>query len=519
VDVAGVEEDSRRVERGTLFVARAGTKADGRHYVEDAIARGASAVLTEDAELAREVGASGRAVGIVTSNAARAGALLAHARAGSPARDLVCFGVTGTNGKTTVSSLVYQLVRALRVQGNSLGCGLVGTVAIDDGAGLRTASMTTPPAGELAMGLAKMRGAGYRAMSMEVSSHALHQHRADAIEFGVAAFTNLTGDHLDYHGTMEQYAQAKARLFELVAPGGVAIVNVLSGNAWHETMLAACARRGVRALRVGASFEQSQLAGLDASMLVHGQSLAGLDATIVGPGGGSRVGPVRIRVPLIGTYNAINVLQAVLAAHAIGVACGIESGLAWQKVLAEVPTLQAPPGRLERVSAMDAPFGVFVDYAHSDDSLRNVLSAARACMGGQGRLWCVFGCGGDRDRTKRPRMGRAAAELADCVVVTSDNPRTEEPERIIDEVMVGAGGARGAQSVVREASRARAIAMAIAGARAGDVVVIAGKGHETYQILPDGKGGTLRTDFDDRVVARAALSTRRESAAMLGAMA
>jgi UDP-N-acetylmuramyl-tripeptide synthetase len=502
-EVSCVVEDSRAVVPGALFVARSGTKTDGAKFVRDAIAGGAVAVLTADAGLAREVSAGGRAAGVLTSNAARAGALLAHAMQGNPGRELRAFGVTGTNGKTTVSYLVYQLVRALRVQGNSLGCGLVGTVAIDDGDGLHEASMTTPPAGELAASLARMRRAGYSAVAMEVSSHALDQHRAEGLAFAAAAFTNLTGDHLDYHGTMEAYASAKARLFGLVSPGGVAIVNVLSGNAWHETMLRACDERGVRVMRVGATAHEPEAWGLDASVLVHGQSLAGLDATIAAPFGA----PMRVRVPLVGTYNAVNVLQAALGAHAIGVACGLDSGLVWQKILAEVPTLEAPPGRLERVSAARSPFGVFVDYAHSDDSLRNVLIAARACMGGAGRLWCVFGCGGDRDRTKRPRMGLAAAELADAVVVTSDNPRSEDPEAIVDEVLAGVPDAlRG--KVHREVQRASAIEHAVREARAGDVVLIAGKGHETYQILPDGKGGTVRTDFDDRKVARAALGRR-----------
>lgn len=524
--ILGMSEDSRTVQPGWLFIARGGTKSDGKQFIESAIASGAVAIVTDDARAAASI--AGRVAVVMVSDIALATALLAETFHADPAKKLHAVGVTGTNGKTTISWLVYQLLRAMHVQGNSISCGLVGTVAIDEGDGLRTASMTTPPAIEMSRMFAAMREQGCAAVSMEVSSHALHQKRADALRFAAAIFTNLTGDHLDYHGTMEQYADAKARLFELLAPDGVAIVNV--GGDGHERMLRACTERGVRVMRVraiealGEAAHETNLAavqqaagGFDAAIIVHAQSLAGIDATIFSPFGA----PARVRVPLVGTYNAINVLQALLAAHVAATKCGIVGGLAWQKLLAQVPSISAPPGRLERVSAMQAPYGVFVDYAHSDDSLRNVLTAVRACMTSSSpssatvpseqspspRLHCVFGCGGDRDRTKRPRMGLAAAELADRVVITSDNPRTEDPDSIVAEVFAGVPASL-ADKVHQDAQRARAIAFAVGQARAGDVIVIAGKGHETYQLLPDGKGGILRTDFDDRAVARAALQDR-----------
>jgi UDP-N-acetylmuramoyl-L-alanyl-D-glutamate--2,6-diaminopimelate ligase len=501
LQIHNITEDSRLITPGSLFIARAGTKLDGKQFVASAVEAGACAVLTDDPTLTARVPV------IIVHDIALATAHLADTFFGSPTRAMHLAGVTGTNGKTTISWLVYSLLRSLRVQANSIGCGLIGTVAIDEGQGLREANMTTPPALHIAKMFASMRDHHYTAASMEVSSHALHQKRVDALRFAAAIFTNLTGDHLDYHGTMEHYADAKARLFELLADGGTAILNV--SGAWHERMQQACAEqiaagKSIRVLRVAAMDEQSTCKSeLDARIVLHAQSLAGIDATIFAPFGPA----TRVRVPLVGTYNAVNVLQAMLAAHAIAVRCGMESSLAWHKLLAEVSSLTAPPGRLERVTSVQAPFGVFVDYAHSDDSLRNVLQAVRACMPARATLTCVFGCGGDRDRTKRPRMGLAAAELADRVVLTSDNPRTENPQAIMREVLAGVPASMQAK-VHSDEHRASAIAYAIDHAREGDVVVIAGKGHETYQILPDGKGGTIRTNFDDRVVARAALAAR-----------
>lgn len=512
--ICDITEDSRTVVPGSLFVARGGIKQDGKRYIADALRAGAVAVVTDDASSELPPQAEHVPV-LVATDVARSIAQLAERFYGQPGTKLDLFGVTGTNGKTTVSALVWQLLNAAQRR-----CGLIGTVMIDDGTEVAPAAMTTPPAMEVSRSLARMHEAGCVACAMEVSSHALDQKRAEALRFRAAGFTNLTGDHLDYHGTMENYAAAKARLFTLLAPGGVACIN--AQDPWAERMVRDCTQRVVR---LGVLSEGAGGGDVDASARVLRQ---GMDGMLLRLRGG--FGEIEALAPLVGTYNAFNVLLAACVAHELGV--GPEA------LARSLPHLQAPPGRLERVSAPNAPIHVFVDYAHTDDALVNVLRAVGTVMPERGhagarlgaaagsdhraahagRLWVVFGCGGDRDRTKRPRMGKAAVEHADCVVVTSDNPRTERPGDIIDEILRGmpvsvrqgaqGGGGGGDDRFAVQVDRARAIEHAIARAREGDVVVIAGKGHETEQILPDGQGGTVRTHFDDREVARSALRAR-----------
>ena len=510
VRICDITEDSRTALPGSLFVARVGLKADGRAFVADAAAAGAVAILTDDETLAAP---AGRSLAVVRCDDARlAAALMAERFFGNASRGLGLVGVTGTNGKSTITFLVWKMM-------NGVGrrAGLVGTVIVDDGREVAAASMTTPPAIELSRILASIVEAGGEAAALEVSSHSLDQHRAGALRFRAAVFTNLTGDHLDYHKTMEAYADAKARLFGLVEDGGWAIVN--GQDAAAERMVRGFGGR-VMWCEIGVGGPERGPKGLDVALVdrclavVGEQTIEGTELTLTGPWG-----TVQARTPLIGAYNAMNVLQAVASCHALGLDVGeIERGLA---------KIEAPPGRLERVSTAGDDLSVFVDYAHSDDSLRSVLFAVGAVMEGRAhaggrvrtvagsvagrgvepKLWAVFGCGGDKDRTKRPRMGHAAAELADRVVVTSDNPRTERPSAIIDEVLSGIPESDRARVVI-QADRARAIRHAIAEAEPGDVVVIAGKGHETEQILPDGAGGTLKVQFDDREVARAALAER-----------
>ena len=298
----------------------------------------------------------------------------------------------------------------------------------------------------------------------------------------VGVFSNLTGDHLDYHGTMERYAAAKARLFAMLPPEGTAIVN--RDDPWHEAMLRDC-RAPVLRCSVGQGDAPPDPAAA-CTAHIHESRLGWQDTSFRGPWG-----DVRTRLPLVGRHNAMNALQAAAAASAIGVPP--------EAIRAALGACAAPPGRLEPVTVPDDPFAVLVDYAHTDDALLNVLTALRPLVGPGGNLVTVFGCGGDRDRTKRPRMMRVACERSDRVVVTSDNPRTEDPEAIIDEVMAGRP-AGGATSVARQVDRARAIGMAVGEARPGDIVLIAGKGHEDYQVI-----GTRKTPFDDRIVAREAL--------------
>jgi UDP-N-acetylmuramoyl-L-alanyl-D-glutamate--2,6-diaminopimelate ligase len=497
--VCDITEDSRTVLPGSLFIARSGLKADGKQFAQAAIEAGAAAVVTDDANL-RLPGAPV----LVAKDILLASSLMAERFYGEAARQLHLIGVTGTNGKTTTTFLCWQLLNRVGTR-----CGLIGTVIIDDGVEVAAANMTTPPAIEISRTLSRMRECAVQAAALEVSSHALDQKRADALRFRAAVFSNLTGDHLDYHGTMENYAAAKARLFSLLHEDGVAIINAL--DPWSEHMVRDCK---ARILRVAVLEQGKQHAGLDASCEVLSHDMTGMSLRLRGPWG-----DFTAKTSLVGLYNAFNILAAVASTHALGVPT--------QTIADGIPLLTAPPGRLERVTAVDAPFSVFVDYAHSDDSLRNVLSAVGSVMTGRvkpgasiehaagatsarrdgARLWCVFGCGGDRDRTKRPRMGLAASELADAVVVTSDNPRTERPSDIVDQILAGIPAAR-RESLIVQVDRARAIHAAIEAAREGDVIVIAGKGHETEQILPDGKGGTIRTHFDDREVAREALIAR-----------
>lgn len=490
--VTSVTDDSRRVVPGALFVARPGAKGDGACFIADALTRGALAILALPAVIEKwRRDAGGTADGaysptsassvawIATEAPARAAGMLAQAAAGWPTRALRVVGVTGTNGKTTVATLVRQLLDAAGVR-----CGLIGTVEVHDGVRSVPASLTTPGAEALADAFRGMVANGCRAASMEVSSHALDQERTAGVEFEAGIFTNLTGDHLDYHGTMDAYASAKARLFDALSGDATAIVNATDP---------ACARmvRDCRARVIKCSFGSPAMRGhgereQSASVEIHETSLAGAVATFHGPWGS-----FRCNLPLVGRHNAMNALQSIAAAHRLGVPTSVLAPV--------VAQLAAPAGRLQPVTAPDAPFQVLVDYAHSDDALANVLTSVRATVAPPGRVIVLFGCGGDRDATKRPRMAAEACRRADMVVVTSDNPRTEAPEAIIDQIMTGVP--RDAQArVQREVDRERAIDMAISAAQPGDVVVLAGKGHEDYQII-----GTVKRHFDDRTIARGVL--------------
>jgi UDP-N-acetylmuramoyl-L-alanyl-D-glutamate--2,6-diaminopimelate ligase len=489
IRVCDLTEDSRTVLPGSLFVARGGVKSDGRAFAAAAVRAGAEVILCEEGsrlELSVDAQAARRKVVVVeASDVALASAMMAEVFYGRPSSKVKLFGVTGTNGKTTTTWLAWRLLNLAGVR-----AGLVGTVMIDDGIELAAAEMTTPPAIEMSRTLSVMVEAGCKAAFMEVSSHSLVQHRVGGLRFAGAAFTNLTQDHLDYHKTMENYAAAKAVLFERLGPGEPAFVNVDSG--WHERMTRECKGSVVRC---------SQRDG-DATVRIVEMHRGGMRLVLRGGGG-----EIDSLVPLIGAFNAMNVLQAVCAAHACG--------LTREQIAEGCTRLDAPPGRLERVATTPSEPLVLVDYAHTDDGLRNALSTVRAVLGGKGRVIVVFGCGGDRDQTKRPKMGNVAAELGDVVVVTSDNPRTERPGDIIDMVLAGIGGGDRSKVSV-QADRRRAIEFAIEHATRDDIVVIAGKGHETEQILPDGQGGVVRHHFDDREVAREAIAALRAKRAAGG---
>ena len=465
--VTCIVDDSRRVTPGALFVARGGAKADGGSFVADAVSKGAVAVVAAPGVPVR--------AGVPVARAAHpalAAAELAQAFHGFPSRGLKVAGVTGTNGKTTIAFLLQQcMAQAGRRY------GLIGTVQIDDGARTVSSELTTPGAIELAALLARMRQNGCVGVSMETSSHALDQGRVAGIDFAVGIFTNLSGDHLDYHGTMEAYASAKARLFEGLAPGATAVVN--ADDPAYARMVRDCRARILRCGFAGGE-------GLDAQVSVLEARLGSMRVKLQGPWG-----EVGARLPMMGRHNCMNALQAVAGAWALGAdRATLEAAMA---------KASAPPGRLEPVTHPDAPFAVMVDYAHTDDALLNVLRAVRPALPQGGRLIVVFGCGGDRDRTKRPRMARVACEFADAIVITSDNPRTEDPAAVIAEIETGVPPHR-ADRVTRVIDRREAIHAAVQMARPGDAVVIAGKGHEDYQIV-----GTVKRPFDDRLVAREAL--------------
>ncbi|OGK81056.1 MAG: UDP-N-acetylmuramoyl-L-alanyl-D-glutamate--2,6-diaminopimelate ligase [Candidatus Rokubacteria bacterium GWC2_70_16] len=470
--VSGLTYDSRRVAPGDLFVAVPGLKQDGRRYVADALARGASAVVLEGPGPLP----GGPAAQIVVPSAREALARLADAYYGHPSRALTLVGITGTNGKTTTSFLVEALLRAAGHR-----TGLIGTIEYRIGEEAMTAGQTTPEAVELQSLLARMREAGVTGVAMEVSSHALALSRADGTQFDVAVFTNLTQDHLDFHGTLTEYRRAKARLFGLLAAG-------LKPR-----------RRAV--INADDPAGLSMVAGLDLPTLTFGMSPTATVHPIQVASGADGIrlraetpgGPVALASPLVGEHNVMNLLGAVAVGWALGLAPDVAG-----RALSAVASV---PGRFERVEA-GQPFLVVVDYAHTPDALERVLATARKLVGAAGRLGVVFGCGGDRDRGKRPLMGGIAARLSDRVWVTSDNPRSEEPEAIIAEIATGiAAAGPGAARHVTIPDRKTAIRDALGWAQAGDVVVIAGKGHETYQII-----GSQVLPFDDRAVARAVLA-------------
>jgi UDP-N-acetylmuramoyl-L-alanyl-D-glutamate--2,6-diaminopimelate ligase len=474
--VSGIAYDSRKIAAGELFVAIPGFKQDGRRFAADAVERGAAAVVAEGADPL-----PGSATPRVLVPSTRlALARLADAFHGHPSRHLTMVGITGTNGKTTTSLLVEALLAA-----GGRPTGVIGTIEYRVGPHVETASQTTPEALELQSLLGRMVQAGVGGTAMEVSSHALALHRVDGIEFDVAVFTNLTQDHLDFHRTLEAYRDAKARLFTLLAasrkPYRTAVVN--TDDPAGAAMLAAAAGDGrVRAITFGLHTE--------AELRPHRweSGMDGIRLEVV-----TARGPVEIASPLVGEHNVMNLLGAV----GVGLALDMEPA----RIGPALSRVAAVPGRFERVEA-GQPFLVVVDYAHTPDALERVLTTARKLLRAGGRLGVVFGCGGDRDRGKRPIMGGIAARLADRTWVTSDNPRTESPAAILAEIEAGIppAAAGRCESLV---DRARAIESAVGWGREGDVVVIAGKGHETYQII-----GARTLDFDDREVARAALLAR-----------
>lgn len=471
IPVTALTDDSRMVKPGTLFVAVKGERVDGHQYVAQAVKAGAAAVV-----LQQEV--AGIAVPTIrVADSRRALGVLGSAYRGNPSAHMRMVGVTGTNGKTTITYLCKAILESAGRQ-----VGLIGTVAYQIGAERIPASHTTPGALELQDLLARMLAARLDSVVMEVSSHALALDRTVGCEYDVAVFTNLTQDHLDFHRDMDDYFAAKLRLFTGLDDQGAkprtkrAIVN-LDDPRGVQIKQAATVPVWTYGLGAGADLRAE-----DVKLTVSGTTFSLVTPT----------GRTRVESHLVGEHNVYNVLAA------IGV--GLHEGLSLEAVSRGIAAVRNVPGRFERVEA-GQPFAVVVDYAHTEDALIRLLSAAQRLK--TGRVITVFGCGGDRDRTKRPKMGRAAVEQSDVVVLTSDNPRTEDPLAILREVEVGVKEALGRHPHVQYhmvADRREAIGSAVREARPGDMVLIAGKGHEDYQIV-----GTTKLHFDDREEARTAI--------------
>ncbi len=457
-EVTGISADSRSVARGNLYVAVRGSQSDGHRFAPSAIERGAAAIVVEE-RLPLAVPQ------VVVRDGRRAALSLAREWFGDPASRLTLVGVTGTNGKTTTTALVRHLFNA------SGTAGSIGTLGAFDGAGdavpSTAGSLTTPGPIDLQGTLAELVRRGTTHVAMETSSHSLDQGRLDGLSFAAGIFTNLTRDHLDYHSTMEAYLAAKLKLSALLGLSGVEVVNT-DDPAWRALP------RGTRRVTFGLS--------PDADVRATGLLLGAAGTSFVLEG---RFGRADVSLPLLGDFNVSNALAAAAAALALG------QSLA--SVAERLDAAPQVPGRMELLSRV--PCAVLRDYAHTPDALERALKTLRPLT--PGKLIVVFGCGGDRDKGKRPIMGRLAAELSDLPVVTSDNPRTEDPEQIIDDVERGMGsGPR-----LRITDRRKAIVAALEEAATGDTVLLAGKGHETYQVI-----GTEKLPFDERTIVQAATS-------------
>jgi UDP-N-acetylmuramoyl-L-alanyl-D-glutamate--2,6-diaminopimelate ligase len=458
--LTGLDVDSRTIVPGVVYLAVRGSQSDGHRFVGDAVGRGAAAIVVENPQQAA-------VPEIVVRDGRRAALVLGSAWYGHPARRLSLIGVTGTNGKTTTTGLVRHLLNADGTAGS------IGTVGAFDGRGeavpSTAGSLTTPGPIDLQRTLAELVKRGVTHVMMETSSHSLDQGRLDGLSFDAALFTNLTRDHLDYHGTMDAYLAAKLKLSTLLTPGGVEVVN-LDDNAWRA--IAPRTPRVTFGLHPAADVRATEVA----------MSAAGSRFCLSG-----RFGVTEIQLPLLGDFNVANALAAAACALALGRPLGEVAGR-----LAGAPQVS---GRMERIS--DVPCVVLRDYAHTPDALERALASLRPLT--PGRLIVVFGCGGDRDRGKRPLMGAIAGRLADLAIVTSDNPRTEDPEAILDDIEQGMAGTPHQRIV----DRLEAIHAGLREGRKGDTILLAGKGHEDYQIL-----GTRKVDFDEREIVQRAVQGR-----------
>jgi len=457
LEITGISHDSRRVRSGHLFCAYRGMNLDGNSFIGSALENGAAAVIAERKEMVPEN------IPLIIVEDGRKALADASARFfGYPSRDVDVIGVTGTNGKTTTAYLISSIFKAAGQE-----CGLIGTISYRIGKRNIPASVTTPESVDVESYLAEMREAGIRKAVTEVSSHALDQSRVRGVVFKCAVFTNLSPEHLDYHISREAYEDAKSILFKELPEDSTAIINI-DDEAGRRMIARTAAKVTTFALRGRA----------DLTARIKNISLEGTDFEIF-----AADERIDIKTSLIGEHNVYNILA--------GAACGVIFGVGWGEIKEGIEAVRGVPGRLERVpEAKD--FAVFVDYAHTDGALNSVLSFIRPLV--KGRLIVVFGCGGDRDKQKRPRMGAVVEKYADSAWITSDNPRTEDPLEIIEQIKSGVGDM---STFEVEPDRGAAIAGALSSAAKGDLVIIAGKGHETYQKLKD-----KVIPFDDREVVK-----------------
>lgn len=457
-----LRQDSRAVQKNDIFIAVKGTTADGHDFISDAIEHGAALIISE-----KEVDIDDKAALWVVKNTRTLLGPLAQFMVDNPANDLKIIGITGTNGKTTVATLIWQILTEM-----GHPASLLGTVKKRINQKIVQSTLTTADPIELADDIKQIKEAGSKYLVMEVSSHALHQHRVDGIQFDLAVFTNLSHDHLDYHSSMQEYASAKKMLFNKLTSRSWALTN--ADDPKGEWMV-----NSTPAKVVSISFKGQGL--INAELLAS--SAEGMKIS---------VDDVEINTPLVGTFNAYNVVQALLSCTCLN--------LDGKKVSEVINRCKGAPGRLERITAgkniQNLPL-VLVDYAHTPNALENVLEALSELKTRKQKLSVVFGCGGDRDRTKRPKMAAISENHADQVIVTSDNPRSENPDSIIDDIMEGFSNP---EKVQRITSRREAIISAIQQADSKTIILVAGKGHETYQEV-NGK----RNHFDDREIARKAL--------------
>jgi UDP-N-acetylmuramoyl-L-alanyl-D-glutamate--2,6-diaminopimelate ligase len=483
-DVDRVCYDSRKAGKGAIFAAIKGVKLDGRDYMESAVSNGAVCVLTDEVF----GGVAANVAQIIVPDVRAALAVISERLSGEPASRLVMAGITGTNGKTTTTYLVESVLREAGFEP-----GVIGTVNYRYAGRVFSAPHTTPEAPEISALLKEMVDAGATHCVMEVSSHALAQKRADGCRFKAAAFTNLTHEHLDYHRTMGDYFAAKTRLFsELLSPSGVAVINI--DDAWGRRL------SGV----AGAELTYSALGGADIAPVESRLDGGGMEVALATP-----LGEILIKSTLAGEYN----LQNVMAAVGVSIALGVDA----DAISRGIGKLRRVPGRLDRVDGTfedGSALRAYVDYAHTPDALERVIAALRKVTAK--RLITVFGCGGDRDRTKRPEMGEISGRLSDVTIVTSDNPRSEDPAKIINDIEAGLSGVPRAGSSTPTSGhwyataidRREAIELAVRIASPGDAILVAGKGHEDYQIV-----GSEKFVFDDAAELRKAMDRRRAGCA------